>query len=289
MLKLLHYVLASPAVLPPFPEEWGSPPILSDSERVLVPFAIGSTAWSDVGADLYAQCTVGRDIPGWVVDAEHQHELIWTLQPVDSISHDEAIVTGFGESEDSRNKEWKVLFSKDIPLLIPDLSAAARERLRQHKDENGMCATIDPASRGTLTFLHVRGLFGPQPSWRRHISPENEPMGIQLGESVILFTRFNYHAEPRLLVTLVHRLDPTDLDSALRALARVCEGTDIQEGEVWDLDPKGDLVKQWHRLRPTETHLRTAEEGHLFGSVIYDGLLGGKRGSVLDKQMWTWV
>lgn len=80
MLKLLHYCLADPSNLPAFPSEWGAPPCLTSAERKQVPYGIASMLWSDVGATFYEKCTIGRDLPGWVLLEEENQEVVWKLQ-----------------------------------------------------------------------------------------------------------------------------------------------------------------------------------------------------------------
>lgn len=65
MLQLLHYLLAAEEHLPPFPEEWGSPP---DAALRLAPARI-STLQSGIGEVFYAKCRKGLgegSEPGWI-------------------------------------------------------------------------------------------------------------------------------------------------------------------------------------------------------------------------------
>lgn len=60
MLRLLHYVLAPPSALPPFPAEWGAAPT---DVRGDAAFSILN---SGIGDAFYSSCTQGLDVPGWV-------------------------------------------------------------------------------------------------------------------------------------------------------------------------------------------------------------------------------
>ncbi|KAF8576485.1 hypothetical protein K439DRAFT_1640492 [Ramaria rubella] len=61
MMRLVHYVLASPDSLPPFPQEWGAPP---PSYASVYGDACFSVLYSDVG-DFYKQCGPTPDTSGW--------------------------------------------------------------------------------------------------------------------------------------------------------------------------------------------------------------------------------
>src|SRR6478735_7386595 len=107
MLQLLHYMLADPVNLPPFPEAWGSHPprpihqkpsphvsfplpgqrsvSLADLQRGIrpdfLPAGIASILWSDVGYTFYEKCSIGETLPGWVADAKENTEIVWSLLP----------------------------------------------------------------------------------------------------------------------------------------------------------------------------------------------------------------
>lgn len=74
MLQLLHYVLAPPEALPPFPEAWGAKPVAHLGDAAF------SVLYSDVGPDFYARCTIGEERPGWV--KEPTMKRLWQLAPL---------------------------------------------------------------------------------------------------------------------------------------------------------------------------------------------------------------
>lgn len=63
MMRLLHYVLASPGLLPPFPPEWGAPPAPPPGTGN----ACFSALWSDIGSTYYEACGPTLDHLGWKV------------------------------------------------------------------------------------------------------------------------------------------------------------------------------------------------------------------------------
>jgi hypothetical protein len=85
MMRLLHRVLASPDSLPPFPPEWGEPPVPPSGAGN----ARFSVLWSDIGVVYYETCGPTRDRVGWKVidpittiwltdvNVQHQDEVQW--------------------------------------------------------------------------------------------------------------------------------------------------------------------------------------------------------------------
>lgn len=75
MLQLLHYVLAPPSRLPPFPSEWGSPPEAKGFQDAEFSFL-----HSGIDGSFYTRCTQGsgaaaRD--GWVPKPPHTR--LWNV------------------------------------------------------------------------------------------------------------------------------------------------------------------------------------------------------------------
>ncbi|KAF8524162.1 hypothetical protein JB92DRAFT_2806591 [Gautieria morchelliformis] len=75
MLRLLHYVLASPGSLPPFPLEWGLPPVPPPG----VQNACFSVLWSDIGPTYYETCGPSLEHRGWKLTGPVG--TIWTTDP----------------------------------------------------------------------------------------------------------------------------------------------------------------------------------------------------------------
>jgi len=75
LMRLLHYILAPTDSLPPFPAEWGSPPLPEPGYRD----ARFSFLFSDVGDMFYAKCSRGRDVPGWTPTRNRHPVRVWTL------------------------------------------------------------------------------------------------------------------------------------------------------------------------------------------------------------------
>ena len=81
-MRLLHYVLASPGSLPPFPSEWGAPPIPPPGAGN----ACFSALWSDIGPSYYETCGPTLKHPGWKLN--NPIETIWTTDTTTKCTSD---------------------------------------------------------------------------------------------------------------------------------------------------------------------------------------------------------
>lgn len=75
MLRLLHYILAPPSTLPPFPSAWGAPPVIPPGMQD----AAFSVLYSGVGEEFYAKCTKGESEPGWIREKLAVRQ--WNIEP----------------------------------------------------------------------------------------------------------------------------------------------------------------------------------------------------------------
>jgi hypothetical protein len=71
LMRLLHFVIADPSLLPPFPiEDWGVPPVIPPNANLPYRKAVASGLYSDVGSNFYRFCGPGMgpnatDKRGW--------------------------------------------------------------------------------------------------------------------------------------------------------------------------------------------------------------------------------
>jgi hypothetical protein len=276
MLRLLHYVLAEPSRLPPFPtEEWGpAPPALPEHIAKRVPNGIGSILWSDVGYKFYEKCTVGLDRPGWMVHKEQCSEVVWKILPP--------------SEQDEEAYKWEWIYQEDIPALSEEMRAIGIEDLKR-RTADGTVYAPDPTSRGLLDWIQVRG------PWLSHAQPKtpNQPFGLRTTtreskDSIVLFAPYAENIGKRLLITLVHNVDPDQLPSLLAKLDAQGAEAGRAEGWVWGLDLDSELVKAWKALPGRETIAggRKEIDGHLLGVAWYGA--EEDRGEFVERQMWDW-
>jgi hypothetical protein len=274
MLRLLHYQIASPTILPPFPTQWGAPPpALTPEQREQIPNAIGSILWSDVGSTFYSKCTIGLDNPGWVVTDEECLELVWKTQP----------------PSDIQPNKWELYTMKDLNDISHELSLVAQTRLAGLDSKSESYFQQDPSSTGALAFQPTRGSY-----LGKKKAPADEPIGARLRSSdgspdaIVIFTAYNESVGPRVLIECIENLLPQDVPSLLELLDGVAHNAGRDEGWVWGLNEGSDLVKAFRELpdRQVVTKKRDEVNGHLLGVAWYGNQ--EERGRLLDRQMWNW-
>ena len=294
-MRLLHYILAPVTCLPPFPSSWGTRPQLSREDRDKVPFASASILWSDVGPEFYEKCSIPpyHDF-GWKVERKHQSQLCWKVSS-----------TSGSFSNPSPDSDYRVLYPRDYRWLGETLSSCHRDKIARWDTTKNGAMTHDPSSRGTLSFIHQREFFGPQPAWR--LGYEEEPVGIVKDDMIVLFTRYNHLiSADTLLVSFVHNLHEQNVADLVNILDSFCVGTDINKVMIWDLDLDGEVVRKIERSRHVEKGFRNGPGAHLFAHVVYadyqrgEGRTDGEHSDrdevkrvdeieILDRQMWIWL
>lgn len=277
MLRLLHYVLAEQGHLPPFPvEQWGpAPPALPEQIAKQTPGGIGSILWSDVGYKFYEKCTVGLDRSGWKVHKEECSEVIWKILSTD-------------EQADEGTYKWEWIYQKDIPALSEEIKAISIDGLKRRTADSTLYAP-DPTSPGLLDWIQVRG------PWLSHTKPKspNQPFGLRTKtrdgkDSIVLFSPYGENIGKRLLITLVHDVQPDQLPSLLAKLDAQGREAGRTEGWVWGLELDSELVKAWQALPGREAVPAPRQEidGHLLGIAWYGA--EEDQGEFVERQMWDW-
>ena len=277
MLKLLHYHIAETEYLPPFPSAWGAPPPpLSAEDRERIPRAIASILWSDVGSTFYEKCTIGESRPGWVTEDANVTELVWSLR-----SDTEA------SSEEDSSVPWQSFDVASLPALGEEMSAYVKKDMAEQTADRPLW-TIDPASPGLFSFVNVRGAkFTAAPR------PEDEAAGYRTtnadgSETVVVYTSYSDIIGPRVLICYAHNLRSEHLPSLLAKLDKSGKKAGKKEGWVWGYPLDDEIVRKWKELpgRKVTAGRRGEEMGHLLAVAWYGA--PEQRGTLLDKQVWTW-
>lgn len=310
MLQLLHYMLADPATLPPFPEAWGSPPprpihrkpsphvslplpgqrsvSVADLQRGprpdFLPAGIASILWSDVGYTFYEKCSIGETLPGWVADAKENTEIVWSLLPPTPDALD----------------DWEVLDRSALRKVTPTIASAAAVSLASApKDAPAWC--IDPSSPGVLSFVPFRDVdsaLEPPPGALnvglrlKAKFPTTTKSSVEQ-DTIVLVALHNTAIGPRLLITNLCNVQPEHLPSLLRALDVLGAQIGRTEGWAFGIAPDHPLAEAWkaETERRVTVGQRADVKGHLLGVAWYGkgkGKGGGKRGTLVDTQMWGW-
>jgi hypothetical protein len=293
LLKLLHYVLADPANLPPFPEAWGSPPPpLPTEHRQSIPYGIGAFLYSDVG-HFYEKCTIGETRPGYIIDGRENAELVWKILPSSpgNGSHSQSQSGSTKDKDKVVDFEWEYMSEKDVVAALPELSRAARKAIQDTDATGQPVITMGPANPGTVFYVPVRILWEKAQATDTHIR-ETRPMGIRVvntseKSTIVLFAPKNKMINPRTLITMMHNVRPDHLPSLLGKLDEFAK-EDGGEGWVWGLQPEDELVKAWQGLKEREVKVSQREGvmNHLLGVVYYGP--EGERPDFKSSDMWNW-
>ena len=273
--------MADKTHMPPFPSAWGAPPPTTLVGPEGTPGALASLLWSDVGYKFYEKCTVGEVRPGWVVKPEQNIELVWQCLP-----SKEADVAG-DSTQGPKELDWEWIQKSDIPDVASYLSQKVVERLKGTQSKHTIYMP-DPESPGLLTWLSVRG------PWLGKKKPSaDEPSGIRLknadgDDTIVLFTAYNEHVGPRLLITYSLNLRPEHLPSLLEQLDTVASRAGRGEGWIWGFGFEDELVKAWEGLpqRQVRKGYRDEIKGHLLGVAWYGE--EKDKGEFADWQIWDW-
>ena len=271
LLRLLHYQLAEPSNMPPFPTSWGAPPPLDPDFLPLLPKAAGSILWSDIGSTFYANCTLGLDRPGWVVKDHQATELVWNILPSSDTSP--------GPSP------WECIYQEDMPALSQEIGTIAQQEVSEMDTTRHSVYRPDPTSRGLLSFVPVRGIFSSTSK-----PPPNEPIGVRLRSSntTVLFSAYNSDIGLRMLVYYTQNLQSQDLASLLDVLDRFANRAGRTEGWIWGLDLDGNLAHTWKNLPGRE--VKMGRRGDIKCHLLAVAWYGPKeeKGEFVDWQMWDW-
>ena len=279
MLKLLHYSLADPANLPTFPSEWGLPPALSSAERQHIPYGLASMLWSDVGLTFYEKCTIGKDLPGWVMKEEQNQEVLWKILPP------------------KENKEWDWLYEADLledTSILETVRDAALERLHKEADPKRETAYLtDPSTAWLLAHVATRCHDIRPVDW--DIPRDREPVGFRLKakeqgakDAVVITGWSEQMIGPRAFLIHSANLTPDLIPDALEAIDVIGHGA--KRKEAWAFGPAADddftSVVKGLPHREVRQGRRAEIDGHLLAVAWYGDQ--EERGRFLDLDILGW-
>lgn len=279
MLRLLHYCLGDPTLLPTFPVEWGAPPGVSPKDRVNVPYALASILLSDVGYKFYEKATIGKDLPGWKVEEEENHEIVWKCnEPME------------------KQRNWLYIddLLRDDSLLLT-LRDAALARVEQ-QGESAASYAYDPAAPWMSTHFVYRSLEQRAADWPYTFN--TEPVGIRLkgagkdGKDAIgLFTWSPALTGNKIDLANLANITADNIPDVLEAMDVLGKASGREL--AWGFGKKGDekdvLFKAVAMMpdRFVSTGMRAEVDGHLIGVAWYGDQ--GKRSELLDLDLLAWM
>lgn len=132
MMRLLHYVLAAPEHLPPFPAAWGAEPVVEGFRD-----ARFSVLYSGIGKEFYDRCLQGDgadSLPGWVAERE-RYMRFFTVEYRDGV-----------ETEEYDEEGWEWLDRQQVNDLAPQVAEYMASKL----------GSVGKADRTRLAILPSR-------------------------------------------------------------------------------------------------------------------------------------
>ncbi|KAK0467250.1 uncharacterized protein EV420DRAFT_1300541 [Desarmillaria tabescens] len=234
MMRLLHWVLASPSSLPStFPAAWGLPP----EKPSWLAHGHFSALWSDVG-HFYQSCGPTTDTQGWIV-----RDAISTIWNVEA-----------GDTDVDTSRRWQWLSASDVETLhsIDD------QRIKADMAAMSLASSVGETF---FTFLPGQGVEKFQKSRLEHVwgkfKPSVEHWGVVCGpiEPGKTMTTSDEHTAmatwtfemkpPTLLVTRLRagKENFLDLVSALKFVARM---HGMERIEIWNLPEVHKSIAQEH-------------------------------------------
>jgi hypothetical protein len=227
-MRLLHFVLADPSLLPPFPvESWGASPVIPPNAKFPYGRAVASALYSEVGPDLYRLCGPGIGPEGrdkaWIV-----HDLIATIWQVNTAA------------ELDENIEW---ISASETAAVWDLDAAMiKEKM------GGGVSYADATSFSFLPDNDVARFIFERVKFT--FSKESDTEKVMWGAKITADseeTQWPYFAtwslDPgrsgpsTLIITRLHA-SPSTLGKLIAAAKKVAGDLALDQVEVWNLGPE---------------------------------------------------
>lgn len=218
-MRLLHYVLADPKNLPPFPAEWGEPPQVPEG----CGNAIASALYSDID-NFYGACGPST----FLVPTKRSWNI---MDPVGTIWDVSTNIPGDVEG----NIEWvdteetlDSLWREDEALIHKELTIEGK---------NKVLFSFLPA-RGVAAFQHRRGMFYTS------AASNGVKLGARLRESGARPLQFATwaidpdHTPPTTLIITRLRSDATSFPKLLHAIIKCASDNELKKVEVWNLDPQ---------------------------------------------------
>jgi hypothetical protein len=215
-----------------------------------------------------------------VADAKENTEIVWSLLPPIPGALD----------------DWEVLDRSALRKVTPTtVSSAAASLASAPKDAPAWC--IDPSSPGVLSFVPFRDVdsaLEPPPGVLNvglQLRPKSPTTTKTSDEQdvIVLLALHNTAIGPRLLITNLCNVQPGHLPSLLRALDVFGAQIGRTEGWAFGIGPDHPLAGAWKAETGRRVTIgpRADVKGHLLGVAWY-GKGEGKRGNLVDTQMWGW-
>lgn len=225
LMRLLHFVLGNPSLLPPFPSEiWGPPPIIPSNRKDKYGQGVASGLYSDVGSKFYGLCGPGIDKAAnekaWI-----EHDPIGTIWPADAndVTADDIEWIPSGSLE----KMW----DSDVETM--------KEEIHSSPDNSKTTFTFLP-NHGVAQFLFHRN----KSAIPNHIDPEKLWWGAKLTADADgkgpYFATWSLDPDrngPTTLILTRLRATPSNFGKLLASAQMAARVLALDQVEAWNLEP----------------------------------------------------
>jgi hypothetical protein len=257
-MRLLHFVLIKPELLPPFPRDvWGAPPVLS-GRLEKVGRGIASALYSDVGSTFYRLC--GPGLPGkYQENAWITHDAVgttWAVNPPQEPRVTVDLPSGF---EWISKVEQNAVWDQDSALLKEELALTHNASNSIPNSQTTPITTIFSflPDGGLALFLYTRNEMFIPPEWKW----KDERWGVKTIQNGKLFfaTWALDTGRPGLSTLIITRLraDPLTFPILLDSARQVARELGLEQVEVWNLPEELEEIgkKLGGTTGPREDHL----------------------------------
>lgn len=219
MMRLLHWVLAPPSSLPPFPARWGTPPQAYE----MFGNASFSVLYSDIGSDFYKLAGPDEAAEGWVV--REPYATIWKIS--ENTASDNMKIDVHYLSEDDCNGIW----TRDAEQMKNDLrSSRSRKTAFTFLPNGGVSAFL---VRRTAFYMPGQPYEIPE-HWGVELCSKEQS---EMTDAMPTFATWTLDVRPPPSTLVVTRLRATkdSFPYLVECLLSAAKKSNMERVEIWNL------------------------------------------------------
>lgn len=279
MLQLLHYCIALPDSLPPFPSDrWGAPP----SKEYRFNDATFSSLWSGIGRDFYQNVKIGTGKEakkGWVVHEDD--ELTWRFTNPETVASQPKV-----KVQGNNSSTWQVLRTFDqlsssfLETYEEDLVARASKYLDK-------TVVLDSATSPDVIKYFIRRGVPPYTATERYETIQNN-LGLykpETGSFVLFSPKYTLDKPPQLYILALRltKADEEEFPVLLDAIEKQAKAWDCESAVAWEVPES--LKKVWLQREGTEAGVRNDDEG----AMAWYGPGPAEEAEMVGGEKFTWA
>ncbi|KAG2138385.1 hypothetical protein DEU56DRAFT_802953 [Suillus clintonianus] len=215
MMRLLHWVTASRANLPKFPEAWGTPP----EEVADAGGGLFSVLWSDVGDEFYRSAGPGGEGGGW--EKRGAVSTVWEVG-----------------TEEGDDEGWTWLTQEQLKVLWDHDAGVIQRELENMLVKNGLYGVERPAA--LVTCLPTNGVAAfqiPRATYGSNFSMAGGFWGVQSSSDPDTYASWSVEMQPPPPALIVTRLSASEemFPGLIAKIKQAARRSGIRKVEVWNL------------------------------------------------------